>query len=344
MQPVWFTEEIPVGTYLDPFDEFQEKEVRFAIRRDAITGVTAHILPYRFRVLSKPDLTAYLEQSPVANCPFCLPQREQLTPKFPATVVAGGRFCRGEAVLFPNAFPHDRHNSVAVLSREHFVAMEALSPAMMRDGFRVCIDYLQRLGELDGNLQYGSLNWNYMPPAGGGLLHPHLQTVSGARPTRFVQTLLASADHHERETGNCLWYELATCERAQGERFVAATGQAEWFASFAPQGMAGEIYFLFRQRHSLFALTEDDWEEMLMGLSYLFRYFEASNIASFNLAIYGTYRQEHRFCVQGRVVPRFCIPPLGTSDVNYFEKLHDEIICPIVPEQLCAELKGYFPT
>lgn len=27
-------------------------------------------------------------------------------------------------------------------------------------------------------------------------------------------------------------------------------------------------------------------------------------------------------------MPRFEINPLGTSDINYFEKLHNEIICP----------------
>ena len=33
---------------------------------------------------------------------------------------------------------------------------------------------------------------------------------------------------------------------------------------------------------------------------------------------------------------------ITTSDVNYFEKLHDEIICLAVPEQMCAEIKPYF--
>jgi hypothetical protein len=46
--------------------------------------------------------------------------------------------------------------------------------------------------------------------------------------------------------------------------------------------------------------------------------------------------------VQGKIVPRFEINPLGTSDLNYFEKLHNEIICPVVPEQLCKELQPYF--
>jgi hypothetical protein len=46
--------------------------------------------------------------------------------------------------------------------------------------------------------------------------------------------------------------------------------------------------------------------------------------------------------VQGKLVPRFVILPLGTSDLNYFEKLHDEIICPVIPEELCRDLKPWF--
>jgi hypothetical protein len=30
--------------------------------------------------------------------------------------------------------------------------------------------------------------------------------------------------------------------------------------------------------------------------------------------------------------------------LNYFEKLHNEIICPTVPEELCLELQPYFNT
>ena len=337
-----FTKEIAHDKYLDPFNGFQERESTFEIRRDGITNVTARILPFRPRVFQRPDVNEYLAKSPQEKCPFCLPQRETLTPRFPQTIVDGGQFRRGEAVLFPNAFPHGRHNTVALFSARHYLGLEDLTPAVMRDGFGVCRDYFERMSDLSPDLQYASVNWNYMPPSGGGLLHPHLQTVMGERPTRFMQALCDSALRYERETGRRLWDDLLDDEKETGDRYIASTGSVEWLVSFAPRGMAGEIDFFLPGRASLFGMTEGDLDGLLSGLTRIFAYCNANNLISFNLALYGTLREDFRFPVQGRLVPRYPILPLGASDVNYFEKLHDEIICPVIPEQLCETLKPYF--
>jgi len=50
-------------------------------------------------------------------------------------------------------------------------------------------------------------------------------------------------------------------------------------------------------------------------------------------------REEH-FCVQARIIPRVSIPPLKISDVNYFEKGHNEVITVIFPEELAAKIKS----
>jgi len=86
-------------------------------------------------------------------------------------------------VCFPNAFPYDQNNNVAIFSSRHFVPMNELTPEMMRDGFGVCHDYFHRVVEMNLGCKYCSINWNYMPPSGGGLIHPHLQTIAGYKPT-----------------------------------------------------------------------------------------------------------------------------------------------------------------
>ena len=313
------------------------------MRRDAITGVVTRILPFRSRAYQRPDIDAYLEKSPPEKCPFCLPQRERLTPRFTADVSPAGQFRRGEAVLFPNAFPHDQFNGVALFSSHHFLGMEDLKPAIMRDAFLICRDYFTRMWELHPDLEYASINWNYMPPAGGGLIHPHLQTVMGRRPTRFVQGLLDSVRGYE-ETGGHLWAALIAAEKEAGERHIASTGRLEWMVSFAPKGMAGEIDFYLPGRTSIFTVTEAEIDELLQGLTWVFTYLNTSNLISFDLSLYATLREDRRFPIQGRIIPRYMILPLGASDINYFEKLHDEIICPVIPEQLCAELRPYFQT
>jgi hypothetical protein len=60
--------------------------------------------------------------------------------------------------------------------------------------------------------------------------------------------------------------------------------------------------------------------------------------------LYAAMAEETDLWVHGKITPRFEINALGTSDVNYFEKHHNEIIFLAVPEQMCAELQPYFNT
>jgi len=50
----------------------------------------------------------------------------------------------------------------------HFIGLDQLTADTMRDGFAVCRDYFHRAAELNLGYKYCSINWNYMPPAGGG--------------------------------------------------------------------------------------------------------------------------------------------------------------------------------
>jgi UDPglucose--hexose-1-phosphate uridylyltransferase len=343
MKEIGFHKETTVGRYLNPFDGFEPKDMPIEERYDETTGVASRILPYRVRPAQKPDATAYLEKSPESICPFCPDLFDKLTPKFTPEMIGEGKFKNGKACLFPNAFPYDATNTVAIFSSRHFIPLDQLTPDEMRDGFAVCRDYFYRIAELRKGYQYCSINWNYMPPAGGGLIHPHLQTIVSVRPTNFMQRLLTSAQNYMAESdGGNLWRNLLVMEKEAGERFIASTGVIAWLAAFSPKGMAGEIDFYFKEKTSFFDLTETNFEEMLQGLSRVFLHLYVNNFMSFNLSLYATMTPEKNFWVQGKIVPRFEVNPLGTSDLNYFEKLHNEIICPVVPEQLCAELQGYF--
>ena len=343
MKEVGFKKEITTGYYLDPFNGFQEKKITIELRYDETTGVASRILPYRVRPAQKPDMDAYLEQSPESLCPFCPDLFEKTTPKFTPNIIAEGNFKRGEACLFPNAFPYDQNNNVAIFSSRHFVPLNELTPEMMRDGFAVCRDYFHRVVEMNLGYKYCSINWNYMPPSGGGLIHPHLQTIAGYKPTSFVQRLLTSAQNYAASAnGDNLWNNLIALEKKADKRFIANTGTICWLTSFAPKSMAGEIDFIFRDKTSFFDLTESNFNELLMGLSRVFNYLYINNFVSFNMSFYATMTNNNYFWVQGKIVPRFVLIPLGTSDLNYFEKLHNEIICPTVPEELCREIQPYF--
>jgi UDPglucose--hexose-1-phosphate uridylyltransferase len=231
---------------------------------------------------------------------------------------------------------------VAIFSPRHFVPMDGLTPEYMRDGFGVCRDYFSRMAKVRPEYRYCSINWNYMPQSGGGLIHPHLQTVAGSGPTGFMQKLITSTQSYVRATGGNLWRDLVAYEKEAGERFIADTGAVRWLVAFSPRGMAGEIDFIVKEKASFFDLTEEDFNELLAGLSKIFSYLSANNFVSFNMALYAAMSGRNDVWVQGKVVPRLELNALGTSDVNYFEKLHNEIICLAVPEQQCLELRLYF--
>lgn len=342
MKNIGFSKIINTGRYLNPFDDFRPKDMTIEERYDETTGVASRILPYRVSIAQKPDISAYLEKSPESICPFCPELFDKLTPKFLPEIIADGKFRRGKAFLFPNAFPYDAFNSVAIFSSRHLVGLNQLTPDEMQDGFAVCRDYFRRLLELQTDHQYCSINWNYMPPAGGGLIHPHLQTIACIRPTNFMRRLLESAQNYAALSGGKnLWQNLVLQEEETAERFIASTGSIVWLAAFSPKGMAGEIDFYFKEKTSFFELTEGNFNELLRGLSRIFNFLYLNNFMSFNLSLYATLTPEKNFWVQGKITPRFEINPLGTSDLNYFEKLHDEIICPVAPEQLCKELQPY---
>jgi len=342
MKELGFKKEITVGRYLDPFHDFQEKQVSFEVRYDETTGVSSRILPYRLRLAQKPEIASLLEKSPESLCPFCPHLFEKLTPKFTPDIISTGKFQRGDACLFPNAFPYDQYNTVAIFSLRHFVPLNELTPAFLQNGFKVCGDYFHRMAEMKLGYKYCSINWNYMPPAGGGMIHPHLQTILGAKPTNYMRRLLGSAKQYAEASGGNLWRNLIVLEKEAQERFIASTGSISWLVSFAPKGMAGEIDFIFQEKTSFFELTEANFEELLEGLARIFSYLYVNNFMSFNMSFYAPMINDDNLWVQGKIVPRFVVNPLGTSDINYFEKLHNESICPVVPEELCRELQPYF--
>jgi UDPglucose--hexose-1-phosphate uridylyltransferase len=343
MNAIGFKKEITKGIYLDPLNRFEKKEIIIEERYDETTGVASRILPYRTRSIQKPDINIYLERSPESACPFCSGQLEKNTPRFTEDIATEGKFKQGESCMFPNAFPYDQSGTVAIFSSRHLVPIEDLTSDYMQDGFAVCCDYFNRIAKLKRGYRYCSINWNYMPQSGGGLIHPHLQTIAGIKPTSFMERILAGAHNYsEKNGGACLWSDLIVFEKKADERLIADTGSICWLAPFSPKGMAGEIDFIFKDQNTIIDLSDLHFKELLNGLNRIFNYLSAGNYISFNFTMYAAMTPKENFRVQGKIIPRFELNNLGTSDLNYFEKLHNEIICTTVPEKLCKELQSYF--
>jgi UDPglucose--hexose-1-phosphate uridylyltransferase len=329
------------SSMLDPRDHFARKCVAFEIRKDFLTGHVSRILPFRWRLAeSKIDL-AMLEASR-ENCPFCPDQLSSVTPKFIPEVVPEGRLTRGRATLFPNSFPYAQYSGVVALCEEHFLYPDQFTMEILRDGFGVAQEGIERVRRQAAEFEYSSINWNYLPQAGGGLFHPHLQIVVDKEPTVSQRRVLDGLRRYQSQGNRCFWEDCLAMEIKAGDRYAGREGDVHFTSAFSPHGVLGEILIVFEKRSDLSEFTSRNWEEFGRGMTRIFQFFKMKHIDSFNLSLFSGGRGETDTRVFGRLCPRAVMPPWNTSDVNYFEKFHGEVICVVSPEELNKELRTYF--
>ena len=82
-------------------------------------------------------------------------------------------------VIFPNIAPYDSLGAVATFGSRHYIPMTDFQPEHIASAFGFALDFFRRI-EATGHPEsvYHLINWNYMPPAGSSLIHPHLQVFS----------------------------------------------------------------------------------------------------------------------------------------------------------------------
>lgn len=326
-----------VTRYLDPNNEYKEGSRPTEIRVDPLTGRTSRILNFPMRVPQKPDLTALANKSLEMGCPFCPEVVYKLTPKFPADLVAEGRISIGEALVFPNMFPYDTHSAVGIFSGQHFVPLTAFQEDMLVNGFGAGLEYLKRASSHQG--RYGSINWNYMPLSGGSIIHPHIQVIAGDMPSNYQRETLAASKAYREAEGTSFWADLLGEEQQLGDRYIGATGNVQWLASYAPTGFM-DIMALFPDRYSVEDLSREDLAGFARGLMQVFSYFDSKDLWSFNLALFSGIPGEEHYWTHARIVPRFVFSPISTSDVRYAEILHHEVMTTVPPEDLARDLRA----
>ena len=329
----------------DPRRNFELAEVESEIRFDPLTGSTGRICHFSLGNLPLPDLSDIVAET-AAVCPFCPGKVESITPRFPEDFVPGGRMRRGGALLFPNLFPYDDISAVAALCPEHFHAMDAVPERVVCDGLGVARDFflLARERVEDGG-GFGLATWNYMPPAGGTQIHPHMQVVLTSHPGNAVTRELAAEAGFRKRHGACYAEVLLETERARGERFIAQTDSVAWLVPFVPMGLFGDCMALFPGRATLAELTDADMADFARGLTRALRGFAGRGLWSFNLtffpARFGANDDTH--WLSARLLPRFYLnPKLHVTDASYMQLLLEERFAMAYPEKTAQLLREAF--
>ncbi|MBI4767823.1 MAG: hypothetical protein HY787_25040 [Deltaproteobacteria bacterium] len=327
---------------MNPADNFKETMLTVETRWDPLTKRTVRVLDLSIKKFPPWDLKDMLEKGGSGVCPFCPQALEKVTPQFPPDFIPEGRLRFGEVCIFPNRTPFDRHCGVVVFTRQHYVPMTDFSEELLVNAFSAACTFLRRVVEKDPGVRFYSINWNYLPMSGGSIIHPHLQILAGEFPTHYQGKVIQGSRRYQKRWGKIYWNDLIETERKLGERFIAVIGQTVWLASFAPLGIR-DISCVIKGRTSLLEVTDRELRDFAQGLLKVFSYFQEFNHNSFNLGLFsGEHKKGDSFWVNARMVTRRLLPPVGASDVSYFEKLHGESVDYKKPEKTCEEIREFF--
>ena len=327
------------STYLDPFHNFEPFEARSEIRWDPLTGLTARIMNFPARKLPRFDPAQLVAASLAAKCPFCEENVAAMTARLDPAMFDSDQVVDGEVRVIPNLLAFDKYSLVAIMCRDHYVDMAALAAkGCVVKSIETLVGVFRKVWEKDATARYCSVNCNYMPMSGGSLIHPHVQGITGEHPTNYQRLMIEKSAEFRAAEKAVFWDVFEEEEARLGQRSVGRSGSVFWYVPFAPKGNM-DIGCVFRAP-SLDALDRADWADFGEGLNKVLAYLDRENVGSFNLSIFSAPGDADHFRVNGRIVARRFLPPVNAADVSYFEKLHMESACMVVPEDVAAGLRG----
>ncbi len=337
---IQFTAHEEFFTFHDPTQERKLIDRKTEIRKDPLTGETSRIIFDPGAPFVPTDYTELAKETAGSKCPFCPDNVQSFTPTFPETLVMGGRLTQGEAVVFPNLFPYSKHNAVVRMCDQHYVKLDEFTDSMIVESFSAAHDYLNKVIAQDPNTAYASINWNYLPPSGGSILHPHIHVLASELPTNYQATTSSAAKQFHKTQGQNFYDTLVKQECELAERFIGTAGTIDWLHAFAPKSHTDFIGIF--NASSLDELSDNNWKDLANSMILFFRYFESIGIASFNLGLFIPIAPNNSERVHVRIVPRLTVGGLQTSDMNVFNFLHNEPLCLKVPEQTTQAVATYF--
>ncbi len=327
--------------FFNPLKDFSLDEIPFEIRYDPLTGETGRVFDLPYKPPDRPDINKIIQRSREIFCPFCPDALEKATPRFPEELIPGGSIKQGNATLIPNLIPFDTYAGVSILTPKHYVGIEDLTPEIMADAFDAALLFIHKVVAFDPEVQFFSINWNYMPPAGSSLVHPHIQVNCGYVPTNHHRIQVEGCKRYLKEHGKGFWNDFINAEKECGERYISEIGPTFWTLSFVPQSVLPDLWCIFPDHYSLIQLSMVEIAGFLQGLSRFLRYFGQENIYAFNMSIFSE-KEDEDFRINARICPRLLIRSIGNSDRPYLYTLHKEPYTMRPPESICKKVKGIF--
>jgi galactose-1-phosphate uridylyltransferase len=193
--------------------------------------------------------------------------------------------------------------------------LEDFTPKLIFDGFKGGLAYLKRLSEVEPQIRFPVFIFNYLPPAGSSIFHPHMQVLARDRPFYLVKLLIEKSRGYYESNKSSYWSDLTSKEKG-GERYLFESNGVTWLVPFAPLRGLNEVQAIVRGKSHLLELSEEEWLGLAEGLSKILRFYHKEGYISFNVILVSGPVNEHLeyFDVNLRVISRLGIQALGFTD------------------------------
>jgi UDPglucose--hexose-1-phosphate uridylyltransferase len=343
-----FEKTIRQAKILSPLKNFEEDTLTFEYRKDPLTGRNTTVIKNMLSYVSKffnsdAELLDSLVEKTRATCPFCPESVKNRTPMFPKDFLPEGRFFLGDAVIVPNLTGHAQYSALAILTRQHHLELGEFTPKLFLDGFKVGVEYLSRLSQVDSLARFPVFVFNYLTPAGSSIFHPHMQILVRDRPFYLVNLLLEKSKEYYEEHGSSYWRDLADTER-NGERFLFEVGGLEWLVPFAPLRGINEAQAIVKGKSNLRELGDDEWTGLAEGLSRILSFYNSQGYVSFNTVINSGPMDEHLdyFDVNLRIISRPGVQQFCFTDAWAVPYLLWDGEAIEEPESLAERMRAFF--
>jgi galactose-1-phosphate uridylyltransferase len=244
--------------------------------------------------------------------------------------------------VIPNIVPFDTHPAICLFSDDHYLPLMGFTPQLLGDALLACQEFLRKVASTTAEQIYPSINWNYMPPAGSSLIHPHLQPLAGQTPTNAQREIFRATHEYVTLHLTHYWRDLVTTEEERGERYIGRVGRVVWISPFVPTGLYPDVMAVFWECQDILELEEENIAEFSQGLAKILRFYESLGIYSLNLSIFSGLKGDSTVWVHSRITPRTVPRPIGNSDITYFGMLHKEPISIMAPEEFVSRLRPQF--
>src|SRR4030066_820463 len=322
-----------------PLQGFETISVPTEVRIDPLTKRRSRIITWALPPQDKFDFSKMAQES--KGCTFCPENVLQKTPQFLNEISSEGRISIGEAIGFPNLYPAGTYGSVVCLCREHFLHLNQFTPEIYEEALSLSIEIIRRIMAFDPDTRYWQISQNFLLPGGSSILHPHLQVIGDPIPTNEMGWLLDASSSYTQRNGTLYWEDLIHIEKGLGKRYISSIGKVHWFVSFAPIGF-NEVCGSVEGHGSVTTLGQGEIASLAKGIVSTLKYYYEKNLNSFNFSIYSIVG-ETSYQLLIRIISRRPFQSNYLNDCTSFEVLQSELTANIIPEELCREIRPYFP-